>query len=277
MGNKLRNIALIAAVIMLMPLISEARNRKQSDRKQEIGIIAHRGFWNCDEAGYTNNSISALRCAQEAGFWGSEFDVNMTKDSILIVYHDSSVRDKKIEKHPYKTFSDFRLENGEPIPTIDEYLEQGKKYPETMLVYELKKHSSVEIEDIFVDLTIEKLKEHGLLDPSRVMFISFSFHMCQRLAEKLPEFTVQYLTGDKKPAKLKKAGISGIDYNHVILSVNKKWVRQAQTKDMSVNAWTVNKENTLRNMISLGVKYITTDNPVQTRELLSEMNIPEMR
>ena len=33
------------------------------------------------------------------------------------------------------------------------------------------------IEDKFVDLTIEKLKEYDLLNPKRVMFISFSFHM----------------------------------------------------------------------------------------------------
>ena len=38
-------------------------------RKKECGIVAHRGFWNCEEAGYAKNSIAALRCAQEAGFW----------------------------------------------------------------------------------------------------------------------------------------------------------------------------------------------------------------
>ena len=33
--------------------------------KGKMGIIAHRGFWNCEEAGYARNSVAALRCAQE--------------------------------------------------------------------------------------------------------------------------------------------------------------------------------------------------------------------
>lgn len=272
-----RFAAIAMACLMLFPAESDARKKRQMDKEKETGIVAHRGFWNCEEAGYARNSIAALRCAQEAGFWGSEFDVNMTKDSILIVFHDSDVKGRKIEKHPYERFTDFRLENGEPIPTIDEYLEQGKKYPGTMLVYELKKHSNDEVEDTFVDLTITKLEEHGLLDPQRVMFISFSFHMCERLAQKLPGFTVQYLGGDRKPAKVKAAGITGIDYNHAILSINKKWVNQALRKDMSVNTWTVNKDSVMVKMLELGVEYLTTDNPLEARVLLEEHGMKEKK
>ncbi len=243
----------------------------------KTGIVAHRGFWNCDEAGYAKNSIAALRCAQEAGFWGSEFDVNMTSDGELIVYHDGDVEGKKIEKHPYSEFKDFKIKNGETIPTIDQFLEQGKKYPETMLVYELKPHSCDEVEDRFVELTIAKLKEHELLDPQRVMFISFSFHMCEVLAAELPDFTVQYLGGEKKPAKVKEAGINGIDYHYSALTINKKWIREAHKLGMSVNSWTVNKEDDIRKMISKGIDQITTDYPLRAREIMKEMKIEEIR
>ena len=272
-----RRTAIIMACLMLLPAQADARKKRHMDKDKETGIVAHRGFWNCEEAGYARNSIAALKCAQDEGFWGREVDVNMTKDSILIVFHDSDVKGKKIEKHPYEKFADFRLENGEPIPTIDAYLEQGKLHPETMLVYELKKHSTDQVEDTFVDLTIAKLEEHGLLDPRRVMFISFSFHMCERLAQKLPGFTVQYLGGDRKPAKVKAAGISGIDYNHAILSINKKWVGQALRKDMSVNAWTVNKDSVMVRMLELGVEYLTTDNPLEARALLEEHGLKEKK
>ena len=263
----------ILAILILIPSASEAK--KKNTESDKIEIVAHRGFWNCEEAGYARNSIAALRCAQEAGFYGSEFDVNMTKHSVLIIFHDDNVEGKKIEKHPYDAFKDFRLENGEPIPTIDDYLEQGKKHPQTMLVYELKKHSSDEVEDLFVDLTIRKLEEHGLLDPERVMFISFSFHMCSRLAEKLPEFTVQYLGSDKKPSKVKSKGISGIDYNQTMLNLNSKWIRKAKAGGMSVNVWTVNKEHDMEKMIGLGVDQITSDNPLEVRALLDKLNITE--
>lgn len=277
MEKKSRIIAFIITYLMLIPSITEARNQRKTDSKPEVGIIAHRGFWNCDDAGYARNSISALKCAQDAGFWGSEFDVNMTKDSVLIVFHDNNVNGKKIEEFPYNTFSDFRLENNERIPTVDDYLEQGKKYPETMLVYELKTHSSSQVEDTFINLTIDKLKAHGLLDPKRVMFISFSFHICQRLSEILPDFIVQYLGSDKKPSKVKEEGISGIDYNHSMLAIKPKWVAKAKGMGMSVNSWTVNMDSTIRKMINLGVDHITTDDPIRVREIIEEMNIQENR
>ena len=259
----------ILAGMLLFPLSADARKK--------TGIVAHRGFWNCEEAGYAKNSVAALRCAQEAGFWGSEFDVNMTSDGVLIVYHDSDVAGKKIEKHPYSEFKDFKIKNGETIPTIDQNLEQGKKYPETMLVYEMKPHSCAEVEDRFIELTIEKLKEHDLLDPERVMFISFSWHMCKELAKKLPGFTVQYLEGDKNPEKVHADGVNGIDYHYSKFNTHNSWVKEAQKLDMTVNAWTVNKENNMEQMLNLGVNFLTTDNPLEARALMEKMNIKEMK
>lgn len=264
-------ILVISALAALLSIPAEAYAQKQT------GIVAHRGFWNCDEAGYAKNSVAALRCAQEAGFWGSEFDVNMTSDGELIVYHDSDVEGKKIEEHPYSEFKDFKIANGETIPTIDQYLEQGKKYPETMLVYELKPHSCIEVEDRFVEITYKKLEEHGLMDPERVMFISFSLHMCEKIAKEHPEFTVQFLGSSKNPEELAKMGINGVDYNHMVFTLYKKWYRLARKNDMSVNAWTVNKDGDMRRMLKLGVDQLTTDNPLEARAIMKDMKITELK
>ena len=267
---KLRLILFIT--LMALPFMADAGNRVKG-----TGIVAHRGFWNCEEAGYSKNSLAALKCAQEAGFWGSEFDVNMTSDGVLLVFHDSKVEGKSIEKNPHEAFKYYRLKNGEPIPTIDQYLEQGKKYPETVLVYELKKHSSPEVEDRFVDLTIAKLKEHGLLEPSKVIFISFSYHMCKRLAEMLPGFTVQYLQGDKAPSVVKADGINGIDYNYKVLKIHKDWISKARRAGMSTNTWTVNKVEDMKIVLDKKVNMITTDYPLVARDLMKQMDIEELK
>lgn len=245
--------------------------------QKQCGIVAHRGFWNCEEAGYAKNSIAALRCAQEQGFWGSEFDVNMTSDGVLIVYHDSDIKGKKIEKHPYSEFKDFVIKNGETVPTIDMFLEQGKKYPETMLVYELKPHSCDEVEDRLVELSIGKLKEHGLYDPERVMFISFSIHICEKIAKEHPQFTVQFLGSSKSPDQLADKGINGVDYNHGVFAIHKKWYKQARKRGMSVNAWTVNDEKDMKKMLKMGVDMLTTDNPLEARGLMKDSRITELR
>ena len=255
---------ILTLLIMVIPSTLEARRKE--NRKTDI--VAHRGFWNCEEAGYAKNSIAALRCAQEAGFWGSEFDVNITADSVLIVYHDGEINGKKIEEHPYSEFKDFKIANGETIPTIDEFLAQGKKYPATKLVYEFKPQSNPQTEDTFVNLAIANLAENGLLDPDRVMFISFSRNICERLARMLPGYTVQYLNSDMDPDQLEESDINGVDYNHEVFVKNPKWYRMARKNGMSVNAWTVNKEEDMVRMIKLGVDQITTDYPLELRALL---------
>lgn len=265
---------LIAALIMMIP---QTEALAQKNKFSGTGIVAHRGFWNCEEAGYAKNSIAALKCAQEAGFWGSEFDVNMTSDSVLLVFHDGKVEGKKIEKHPYEDFKYYRLKNGEPIPTLDQYLEQGKKHPETMLVFELKKHSCHEVEKTFVNMSVAALAGHGLLDPSRVMFISFSKYICEYISSLLSEdFMVQYLGGEFKPLKVKKDGINGIDYNYKILKINKRWVANARSKGMSTNSWTVNKKKDMEAILKMKIDMLTTDQPLEARELMKTMKIKEL-
>ncbi len=244
---------------------------------QKTGIVAHRGFWNCEEAGYAKNSIASLKYAQEAGFWGSECDVHMTADETLIIWHDSDINGKKIEEHPFSEFKDVRLKNGEPIPTFAQYLEQVKNGKETVLVCELKPHSTPELEDRFLELAVEQLKSYGLFHPKKVIFISFSFHICEVIAEKYPKFTNQYLESDKTPAEVKDAGINGIDYDLHVIAKHPEWIKEAHDLGMTTNAWTPTSEKEQREMLALRLRYITTDNPLLTRKLFKELKIKEVK
>ena len=49
-------------------------------------IIAHRGYWKSE--GSAQNSITSLKRAAEARAYGSEFDVQLTKDQNVVVNHD---------------------------------------------------------------------------------------------------------------------------------------------------------------------------------------------
>ena len=61
--NVLINVLAVATVCLTATLPCEART-KQLQKSNRTGIVAHRGFWNCEEAGYAKNSVAALRCAQ---------------------------------------------------------------------------------------------------------------------------------------------------------------------------------------------------------------------
>ena len=146
-----------------------------------------------------------------------------------------------------------------------------------MLVFELKKHSGKKAESKAVRLSIKKLKEYDLFSPDKVMFISFSKHICKEFARLAPGFTVQYLEMDANPDELVKYGINGIDIRHKVLRNNKHMFDRARANGMSINTWTVNKEEDIRKMIELGVDQITSDYPLLVRQLLQEMGVKEKK
>ncbi len=230
-------------------------------------IVAHRGFWNCEQAGFSQNSIASLKAAQDCGFWGSEFDVHLTSDDVVVVHHDQTADGIDIQANPFDSLRACRLANGETIPTLDEYLTQGEKSTSTILVLELKPESSPEREDRLVEICLESLKAHGLYSPERVMFISFSLHMCEVLVKECPEFTVQYLNGELSPEELKAKDIDGFDYEDSI--VTEEMVKEAHRLGLSTNVWTVNDSTELQRFADMGIGAITTNEPLLLRRILS--------
>ena len=244
------------------------------DQKGQTAIVAHRGFWKSEAGGMSENSIASLRAAQDAGLWGSECDVHITADDVIIVNHDPAIEGKKISTSTFAELSGFLLPNGERRPTLDEYLDQAAKSKTTKLVIELKKQPSEDREDLLVAKTIAALKVHKLYDPNRVLFISFSKYMCDVVARLCPEFINQFLSmdfvGNHDPDVYGPQGINGVDYHYKMFQMHPNWVKHAHDRGMSVNAWTVNKEDDIKKMIELGVDAITTNEPLLVRRLLGD-------
>lgn len=268
---------MMLAAVMVCPAASAAGREKS----HKVQIVAHRGYWNCEDGQNAKNSIASLRAAQKYGFWGSEFDVNMTKDGVLLVYHDGSIKidgeKKRIDQNNYEVFKDVRLVNGEPIPTLQQYLEVAKESPKTKLVFELKKHSTPELEKECVDRSIAALKEYGFYSPKSVIFISFSMYICEYLAKVAPEFTVQYLDTKYTVDQIHEKGVNGIDTDYHKLLADPEWVKTAKSYGMSVNTWTVDKEEDMKTVILQDVDQVTTNEPEITRALIKKMGLKEQK
>ena len=247
------------------------------DQGGKVAVVAHRGFWKSEQGGMSENSIASLKAAQDNGFWGSECDVHLTADGIVLVNHNDDIEGKLIETHNYADFAQDLLPNGEKRPTLDEYLDQAAKSRTTKLIIEFKKHKDQAREDLMVEKTMEALKAHGLYDPERVLFISFSRHVCDLVAAGHPQFINQFLSANvvknESPVLYAKRAINGVDYYYLMFSAHPKWVQQAHELGMSVNAWTVNEEKDMRKMIELGVDAITTNYPLVARELLGDKEL----
>ena len=280
--NRFLRISAAAAALLLIAGCSSSRKLSYSpttgfpviDQGGKVAIVAHRGFWKSEQGGMSENSIASLKAAQDAGLWGSECDIHITADDVVIVNHNNDIEGKKIATHNFADFQNDLLPNGERRPTLDEYLDQTAKCSTTKLIIELKKQPSEDREDMLVAKTIAALKVHKLYDPNRIVFITFSKYMCDVLARLCPEFINQYLSSDvildETPSKYAEQGINGVDYYYKMLAAHPAWVKNAHEKGMSVNAWTVNKEDDIRKMIEIGVDAITTNEPLLVRQILGD-------
>lgn len=259
-----------AAALLAMASCTSQVIFPRIDQGGRTAIVAHRGYWNCDSAGFAENSIASLACAQKEGFWGSEFDVHITTDDVLLVFHNDSIDGKRLDCNPYSEFAGHRLANGEKIPTLDEYLSQGEKCPSTMLVCELKPQIDTLREDALLEHSVAALKAHGLFSPDRVLFISFSRHICERIAKEYPGFVNQYLDKYLGVEDLYSLGINGFDFEFHQVYGDSTAVSRAHALGMSTNAWTVNKPEDMLRLAALGIDAITTNEPLLLRSVLAE-------
>lgn len=106
--------------------------------------IAHRGLFN-NENGVPENSLPAFERAAEQGF-GIETDVQMSKDGVLVVFHDDDLKrmtgaDGKLVDYTFDELRQFRLANTDcVIPTFEEFLQAANG---VNLVVEIKTHDDI--------------------------------------------------------------------------------------------------------------------------------------
>jgi glycerophosphoryl diester phosphodiesterase len=243
-----------AACMLLMAVTAAAQTK----------VIAHRGYW--DTEGSAQNSIASLQKAHGAGVYGSEFDVIVTQDGIPVVNHDDSIRGYHIETTPYALLKDITLSNGEKLPLLDSYLEEGKKMPATRLILEIKPHKQEANERRAAETIVAMVKNKGL--QQQVEYISFSLFICKELLRLSPRSQVAYLGGDVPPDELKQAGLTGLDYSYRTLLDKPDWIREAKRAGLTVNVWTVNTPELMNAFIKQKVDYITTDKPEELQRLL---------
>lgn len=99
-------------------------------------VVAHRGHWTAE--GAAQNSIAAMHGAASVGAYGTEFDVNLTADSALVVNHDYRFKGVDIARTPAREVMGIALDNGEPLPSLNEFLSAAERHPDLRLVLELK-------------------------------------------------------------------------------------------------------------------------------------------
>src|SRR5262249_3968704 len=112
------------------PAEAKRRHERVAERRKGVDIICHRG---ASEHAH-ENTLEALRATFELGGDGNEFDIRITKDGVLVVFHDDML-DRLLQAYgdvsefTWQELQQFRFRNpgrfGEHcrIPTLVEVFE----------------------------------------------------------------------------------------------------------------------------------------------------------
>lgn len=238
-------------------------------------VIAHRGHWNV--SGAAQNSRASLKNAIDLKCYGSETDVWLTTDGILMVNHDASYNGVTIKDATSEQCKNLKLSNGENMPELTDFLTmvaaEDWQNDTTKLIIEIKDHGSDELNTLAAQTCVNAVYEADVAD--RVEYISFNLTACIALKDADPDAKVAYLNGDRSPEELSSIGLTGLDYTLDKYTNNPTWVKEARELEMTTNVWTIDDRDDIIKSNNLGIDFITTNNPVEAlkvQKMYQEMN-----
>ncbi len=254
-------------------------------------VVAHRG----DSANYPENTLEAFISAARMGIDVIETDVHLTKDKELVIWHDPTLERNTngkgtLESHTLEELKaldagyTFTKDNGKTYPyrgkgvklcTLEEAL---RACPDSRFNIDLKSQED-DIVDIFIDVIRRNKAE------KRVCGASFHLNNLKKLRRLAPEIQTSVTTFEVIPLLLReKLRLLPRTFDRILVFqvpvaqyhikvITKHFVKAMHKRGAIVMVWTINDEEEMRRLFSLGVDTIMTDNPELVIKVAKEMKL----
>lgn len=258
-----------AVYITLAVVIGSRANDSLVYAKWNVQIAVHRG----DTSYAPENSLPALLSAMDKGIQVAELDVQMTKDGVAVLNHDSDLRRmagvrKRIADMTSAEVSQLSIgrdENGYPvqIPLLSSVLAetQGK----IKLLLDLKPNGSSS--EALAEEVVHLIKEAGMEEEVRVQ--SFDGVALGRIRELAPEIKIGrilfFALGD-----LSVLDVDFYTIEQVMLT--DFLINKAHADGREVWVWTVNTRRDMKEVLKYPIDGMITDAP-ETAQSLVEVDL----
>lgn len=226
-----------------------------------VYLTAHRGI----TAVAPENTIPSYEAAVDMGFYSAECDVQLTKDNVWVLNHNSSTDGMfcqygeifdftlaELKTFTYKWGVNFWQE-GLRIATLDEYLDVFVG-TSTRPQIEIKAENNEMLYKI-----VEAVKEKGLTE--QAIIISFDLEQLKVIHELDSTIELWYLIDEITVENIAQAKALG---SNVWLSPSfekndKDSIQLAVDAGINASFWTVNTIEEARMLYDMGIRYIETD------------------
>jgi glycerophosphoryl diester phosphodiesterase len=230
-----------------------------------VTIHAHRGV----STRAAENTLGAVREAMVAGADYVETDVQLTKDDVLVITHDSDFSRlggvaRKVWDLTYDEIRAIPLGvspegRGECAPTLDALLAEVQGRAKVNL--ELKYYGGRQPD--LARKVVEAVRARGML--GQVVIQCLEYEPLQEVRRLAPEVPVGYLLSfnAREPSRL------DVDFLSVEQKrINRGFVEKAHRQGKLVYAWTVNRSTDMERVLDLGVDGLITDQTALARTTL---------
>lgn len=217
------------------------------------------------------NTLCSFYLGLVQGANGIETDVHMTKDNVLVLFHDDTI-DRvtngkgSISDYTYKELQNFDVISKDKkltdkIPTFEDFLKHFSFRNLTFAV-ELKQ-SNIEKE------TIDMLEKYNML--KKTILTSFDYSNLKRAYEVNKNYRLGYLVdevNDEIIDKMKE--INGYEICPKAQNFDKNTVTYIYKKGLSVRAWGIYNTDIMKKAYNCGVNGMTVNFPDKLTGFLSE-------
>ena len=219
-------------------------------------FIAHRGYSGC----YQQNTEEAFLEAVKHGSGGIETDVRITKDGVLVVNHDDTVKyadgtERAVADYTYAELQEFAVSvhgKSDRIPTLEEFLQEFGHLDLTF---------AIELKQPFTEAdTLAMLDKYNM--QNKTVITSFQLECLMRARAAAPHYRLGYLAKDLNPLTepvLEAIGIREICPEAPL--VNAALVEDFHSKGYSVRAWGVANEDLMKAVYDAGADGMTVNFP----------------
>ena len=213
----------------------------------------------------TENTLEAFKYSSDLGFVYIETDVQATKDGKVVIFHDSNLKrlagiNKKVHELTLEEIRSIDLLEGGKIPLLSEALE---------LFPELRFNIDIKTEDALNE-TIKIAKDMTAFN--RICLASFSSTRLERIRKIAgPEACTS--SGQMEifkmmcksvglPAKNTPGHCAQVPVSQWgVPVITKKFIKTAKDLNKLVHVWTIDDQETMNELIDLGVDGLMTDKP----------------
>jgi glycerophosphoryl diester phosphodiesterase len=262
-------LALLPLMMVGIALVSTGLGMGELYSDRPVFVTAHRG----GTRHAIENTVAAVREAIEVGAQFAEIDVQMSRDAVLVVTHDSDLSRqaddaRKVWELTYDEIRTIPLTNPaapeiapDHAPTFDEVLEAARG--RIRLNVELKYYG--DHQPGLAGRVVEAVKAKGMAD--QVVIQSLHYEGLEEARRAAPEIAVGYLfsVNAREPARL------DVDFLSVQIGrINGPFISAAHRRKQEVHVWTVDKPADMERLIDLGVDNLITNRPQEALRFVRE-------